>query len=92
MYSAFDAVDSVDRWCPPLTLEGGEVLNLTDFQVIDEPAFNKLRRGSTCANQARSACSTATSPRPTAGPRWCIRHRCGRRGGRRADFSLARMR
>ncbi|MER8374391.1 hypothetical protein [Mesorhizobium sp. M1406] len=42
MYSAFDAVDSVDRWCPPLTLEGGEVLNLTDFQVIDEPAFNKL--------------------------------------------------
>jgi hypothetical protein len=25
-----------------VTLEGGEVLNLTDFQVIDEPAFNKL--------------------------------------------------
>ncbi|UCI30804.1 SapC family protein [Mesorhizobium sp. B4-1-4] len=25
-----------------VTLEGGEVLNLTDFQVIDEEAFNKL--------------------------------------------------
>lgn len=25
-----------------VTLEGGEVLNVTDFQVIDEPAFNKL--------------------------------------------------
>lgn len=25
-----------------VTLEGGEILNLTDFQVIDEPAFNKL--------------------------------------------------
>ncbi|RWO38986.1 MAG: SapC family protein [Mesorhizobium sp.] len=25
-----------------VTLEGGEVLNLTDFQVIDEPAFNRL--------------------------------------------------
>ena len=25
-----------------VTLEGGEVLNLTDFQVIDEPAFNNL--------------------------------------------------
>ncbi|AZO40322.1 SapC family protein [Mesorhizobium sp. M7D.F.Ca.US.005.01.1.1] len=25
-----------------VTLEGGEVLNLTDFQVIDEPAFNGL--------------------------------------------------
>ncbi|WP_281015707.1 MULTISPECIES: SapC family protein [unclassified Mesorhizobium] len=25
-----------------VTLEGGEVLNLTDFQVIDEVAFNKL--------------------------------------------------
>ncbi len=24
-----------------VTLEGGEVLNLTDFQVIDEPAFNR---------------------------------------------------
>jgi hypothetical protein len=25
-----------------VTLESGEVLNLTDFQVVDEPAFNKL--------------------------------------------------
>jgi hypothetical protein len=25
-----------------VTLEGGEVLNLTDFQMIDEPAFNNL--------------------------------------------------
>ncbi|MER9298661.1 SapC family protein [Mesorhizobium sp. M0621] len=25
-----------------MTLEGGEVRNLTDFQAIDEPAFNKL--------------------------------------------------
>ncbi|WP_395446285.1 SapC family protein (plasmid) [Aminobacter sp. UC22_36] len=25
-----------------VTLEGGEVLNVTDFQVIDEPAFNQL--------------------------------------------------
>ncbi|WP_246672959.1 SapC family protein [Mesorhizobium sp. B2-3-11] len=55
-----------------VTLEGGEVLNLTDFQVIDEAAFNTLsdEAFSTSGSQMRSACSIATSPRPTAGPRW----------------------
>ena len=40
-----DRIDAHGLFAPrqsKVTLEGGEVLNLTDFQVIDEPAFNKL--------------------------------------------------
>ncbi|TGQ74625.1 SapC family protein [Mesorhizobium sp. M00.F.Ca.ET.186.01.1.1] len=40
-----EKIDKHDLFAPrqsKVTLEGGEVLNLTDFQVIDEPAFNKL--------------------------------------------------
>lgn len=40
-----DKIDAHGLFAPrqsKVTLEGGEVLNLTDFQVIDEPAFNKL--------------------------------------------------
>ena len=40
-----DKIDAHGLFAPrqsKVTLEGGEMLNLTDFQVIDEPAFNKL--------------------------------------------------
>ncbi len=40
-----DKIDAHGLFAPrqsKVTLEGGEALNLTDFQVIDEPAFNKL--------------------------------------------------
>ncbi|AGB43376.1 SapC [Mesorhizobium australicum WSM2073] len=40
-----DKIDAHGLFSPrqsKVTLEGGEVLNLTDFQVIDEAAFNKL--------------------------------------------------
>ncbi|MDF2389225.1 SapC family protein [Nostoc ellipsosporum NOK] len=40
-----DKIDAHGLFAPrqsKVTLEGGEVLNLTDFQVIDEEAFNKL--------------------------------------------------
>lgn len=40
-----DKIDAHGLFAPrqsKVTLEGGETLNLTDFQVIDEPAFNKL--------------------------------------------------
>jgi hypothetical protein len=40
-----DKIDAHGLFAPrqsKVTLESGEILNLTDFQVIDEPAFNKL--------------------------------------------------
>ena len=40
-----DKIDAYGLFAPrqsQVTLDGGEVLNLTDFQVIDEQAFNKL--------------------------------------------------
>ncbi|TPL15747.1 SapC family protein [Mesorhizobium sp. B2-4-10] len=40
-----DKIDAHALFAPrqsKVTLEGGEVLNLTDFQVIDEAAFNRL--------------------------------------------------
>jgi hypothetical protein len=40
-----DKIDAHGLFAPrqsKVTLEGGETLNLTDFQVIDEQAFNKL--------------------------------------------------
>lgn len=43
--SMTDKVDAHELFAPrqsKVTLENGEILNLTDFQVIDEGAFNKL--------------------------------------------------
>ncbi|MER8576200.1 SapC family protein [Mesorhizobium sp. M1338] len=77
-----------------VTLEGGEELNLTDFQVIDEPAFNKLSDEAFLDLRKLGAlgllyCHLAST---SSWPRWCIRHRCGKRTVRRAPESESRAR